>query len=83
MSSFTQDVISYLTIKIPTDNEDSEEKRLVSILRWLETADAREVLPEEARLKRRKEVTDKFRRALIRKEMFRSCSAFDKDELYN
>jgi len=83
MSSFTKDIISFLTIKIPNGNENNDEKRLVSILKWLETANAREVLPEEARLKRRKEVTEEFKRALIKKEMFRSCSVLDRDELYN
>lgn len=74
-------IISFLTIKIPDDN--SEEQRLVGVLRWLETPNARQVLTEEERIKRRKEVTEEFKRALIKKEMFRRCSALDRDELYN
>lgn len=81
MSSMPEHVISFLTIKIPEDN--SEEKRLVGVLRWLETPNARQVLTEEERIKRRKEVTEEFKRALIKKEMFRRCSALDRDELYN
>ena len=81
MSSMPEHVISFLTIKIPEDS--SEEKRLVGVLRWLETPNARQVLTEEERIKRRKEVTEEFKRALIKKEMFRRCSALDRDELYN
>jgi hypothetical protein len=81
MSSITQDIVSFLTIKIPEDNY--EEKRLVGVLRWLETPNARETLTEEGRIKRRKEVTEEFKRALIKKEMFRKCMALDRDELYN
>ena len=81
MSSFTQDIVSFLTIKVPQDN--SEEQRLVGILRWLETPNARQVLTEEERVKRRKEVTEEFKRALIKKEMFRKCNNTDRDELYN
>jgi hypothetical protein len=80
MSSLTQDIVSFLTIKIPEDNY--EEQRLVGVLKWLETPNARKVLTEEGRIKRRKEITEEFRRALIKKEMFRKCITHDRDELY-
>ena len=73
-------IISFLTIKVPEDT--SEEQRLIALLKWLETPNAKQVLPEQQRITRRKMATDEFRRALIKKEMFRKWGG-DRDEIYN
>ena len=61
--------------------DDAEEKRLISVLKWLEAPDAKKVLTEQVRLKRLKEVTDEFKRTLIKKEIFRKAALAD--ELYS
>ena len=68
-----------LTINIPYD--DAEEKRLISILKWLETPDAKKMSTEEVRLKRLKEVTEEFKITLRKKEIFRKAALAD--ELYS
>jgi hypothetical protein len=72
--------VSFLTIKVPEDK--CEEQRLIALLRWLETPNAKQVLPEQQRITRRKMATEEFRRSLIKKEMFRKC-LLDRDEIYN
>ena len=59
---------------------------LIALLRFLETRECRQFMQEASRIKKRKEVTDRFRNLLKREEFFQKADvklAEGRDFLYD